>query len=151
MVNNEILSCLRLKISVLIILLLVTFTGVHAQERFLVNGNYFNASNILYDDNGDVYLLINGYSDSINIGGHLLSGTPKINPWGIEKTPDMAVVKLNQDLSVAWIDVIQGESSTAGLNGELRFDEFNNLFLFAWSSSGTKLFFSNRMQFSCPK
>lgn len=141
--NNEILSCLRLKISVLIILLLATSLGLHSQERFLVNGNYFNASNILYDDNGDIYLLINGYSDSINIGGHLLSGTPQVYPGGIQKSPDMAVVKLNQNLTVAWIDVIQGEPSTVGFNGELRFDDFKNLFLFAWSTSGTKLFFSN--------
>jgi hypothetical protein len=118
-------------------------TGVIAQERFVINGAEFYASSIVYDDNGDIYLLVTNFKDSINIGGVLLDGTPTVFPYGTQKSTDMAVVKLNPDLSVAWIDVIQGETAISGPIGSLQFDELRNLYLFVWSSSGTKVFFSN--------
>ena len=107
-----------------------------SQSQFYINGKDFIKPSKIIDKEGNIYITLFNYQDTISINGILLDGTPKQQPWGIEYSPDLAVVKLNSNLEVQWIDVISGNNSMlVNISGRLQFDGNENLVLELFASS----------------
>lgn len=112
------------------------------QNQFFINGKSFYLSPRITDVDGNIYFTIYGYYETLSVNGNLLDGTPAVRNWGIEYSPDLAVVKLNADLEVQWIDVVSGNNSKLVSHfGRLQLDDNQNLYLEVFAKSD--IFFSN--------